>query len=71
MVINPELIYEVYTDHDYPEVEAWCVENVGLWNEDWYREPLDLAVIILSGSSKTRYFFKTEQDKIMFILRWS
>ena len=69
--MNPKIIHDAYTEHHYPEVEAWCRENIGLCNEDWYRVPLDLAEIILSGSGKTRYFFKTERDKIMFILRWS
>jgi hypothetical protein len=69
MEINPALIYEAYTDHPWPEVVEWCEQNVGNWNEGWHREPQDIAAVTV-GYNKTRYFFKTEQDRTMFILKW-
>ena len=69
--MNPILVYEATTDEAYPEVEAWCLENIGDWNEDWVRIRHDIAAVLGAGDRKQRYFFRTEQDKTMFILRWS
>jgi len=67
--MNPDLIYEATTEEAYPEVEAWCLANVGEWNEAWVRERHDIAAEVI-GYRKQKYFFKTEQDQLMFMLRW-
>jgi hypothetical protein len=69
--MNPLLIYEATTEEAYPEVEAWCIDHVGEWNEDWFRLRHDIAAVLGSGNHKQHYFFKTEQDCTMFMLRWS
>lgn len=68
--MNPDLIYEATTKDAYPEVEAWCIANVGAWNEAWVRERHDIAAVLGAGDHKQKYFFKTEQNCIMFMLRW-
>jgi hypothetical protein len=68
--MNPLLIYETTTEEAYPEVEAWCIANVGEWNEAWVRERHDIAAVLGGEGRKQRYFFKTEQDRTMFMLRW-
>ena len=70
MGMNPDLIYEATTEEAYPEVEGWCIKNVGAWNEAWVRERHDIAAVLGAGDRKQRYFFKTEQDRTMFMLRW-
>ena len=69
--MNPLLIYEATTVEAYPEVEVWCNNHVGEWDIDWVRERHDIAAVLGAGDRKQRYFFRTEQDKTMFILRWS
>ena len=68
--MNPILIYEATTEEAYPEVEAWCLANVGEWNEAWVRERHDIAAVLGGEGRKQKYFFKTEQDRTMFMLRW-
>ena len=68
--MNSILIYEATTEEAYPEVEAWCTANVGKWNEAWVRERHDIAAVLGDGWRKQKYFFKTEQDRTMFMLRW-
>ena len=68
--MNPILIYDATTDEAYPEVEAWCIKHVGEWNEDWVRERHDIAAVLGGEGRKQKYFFRTEQDCTMFILRW-
>ena len=68
--MNPLLIYEATTEHAYPEVEAWCIENIGLWNEDWYRVRHDIAAVAV-GWNKQSYYFRRPEDRTMFMLRWA
>jgi hypothetical protein len=70
MAINPELVYEATTEEAYPEVEAWCIEHVGPWNEAWVRIRHDIAAVLGAEGRKQIYYFRREQDCTMFILRW-
>ena len=70
MDINPELSYEATTEEAYPEVEAWCIANVGEWNEAWVRIRHDIAAVLGAEGRKQTYYFKSPEDRTMFILRW-
>lgn len=70
-MMNPLLKCPAHTSHDYPGVEEWCVANIGPWNETWYKVGPDIASIILHYDWQTTYYFKTEKDQLMFILRWA
>jgi len=67
---NVELKYSATTPHPYPDVENWCVENIGPWNETWYKLGADPAASIFDPDYRSTYFFKTEQDQLLFMLRW-
>jgi len=69
---NEELTLPAYTTHDWTEVQQWCNDNIGVWNKTWYKLGMDPATLAFSyrGHVDT-YFFKNEQDRILFILRWS
>ena len=68
---NEELKYPAYTTHPYPEVQDWCVANIGAWNEDWYKLGEDPAARFLDPEYRSTYFFRTEQQVVLFILRWA
>ena len=68
---NEELKYTAYTTHPWQEVQQWCHDNVGPWNEKWYKLGEDPAAQIFNPGYRSTYFFTTEQDQLMFILRWS
>jgi len=74
--MNPELVHQaVVKITDWGEVERWCDENVGKWNQDWYKLGIDVARLVIAIESKdyyveTTWFFREERDKTMFLLRW-
>lgn len=51
-------------------IEEWCVATVGEFDQDWYKLGIDPAAYIMHGDRRTTWFFRNEQDAIMFVLRW-
>jgi hypothetical protein len=71
-VFNTELNLPAYTSHNWTEVQQWCNDNIGPWNESWYKLGMDPAVGIFSDVKyRDTYLFKNEHDRLLFILRWS
>jgi len=68
--LNERLIYTAYTKHQWPEVQQWCNDNIGPWNETWYKLGEDPAAAVFDPDYRSTYFFKTEQDQLLFMLRW-
>ena len=68
--MNPELKYKVKIKCDWQSASDWCKENVGEFNLDWLKLGIDPAAALFDDH-KTTWYFKREQDAIMFILRWS
>lgn len=68
--MNPILIYEATTEEAYPEVEAWCEKHVGEWNKAWVRERHDIAAVLGAGDCRQKYYFRRQEDRTMFLLRW-
>ena len=69
---NPILTIPVKTYTHWTECEPWCQVNVGVWNEDWWKDFPDIAMNITLGEG-TRpdcYWFHREQDALMFRLRF-
>jgi len=63
---------------DWAEVEQWCLEHIGEWDQDWYRLGIDLAQLVVSiergaddQTYETVWYFKDEQKMVMFLLRWA
>lgn len=49
------------SNKNYLKVSDWCLDNFGVDGfHNW-----------LNSADKTSYFFKKEDDLILFILRWS
>jgi hypothetical protein len=69
---NERLKFPAYTTHEWWEVDQWCNDNVGAWNESWYKLGIDPAVeIFVDIETRSTYLFKNEHDRLLFILRWS
>lgn len=68
--MNPKLSYTATTGYFWPEVEQWCVDNIGGWNIDWYRVHADLAEYIENGNVQETYYFRTGEQATLFALRW-
>ena len=68
---NPILTVPVKTYSHWTECEPWCQVNVGVWNQLWWRDFPDMAAaVITQGPHENCYWFATEQDALMFRLRF-
>jgi hypothetical protein len=54
---------------DWPEIQEWCVANIGEFDQDWYKMGIDPMAHIF-GDQRTSWFFKRKADAILFALRW-
>ena len=70
---NPVLVIPVKTYSHYTQCEPWCHDNVGAWNEDWWKDFPDIAMNITSGEGTQPdcYWFHREQDALMFRLKFA
>ena len=70
---NPRLTIPVKTYTHWTECEPWCQVNVGVWNEDWWKDFPDIAMNITpgEGTQPDCYWFHREQDALMFRLRFA
>jgi hypothetical protein len=68
---NEDLRYPAYTRHPWPEVEEWCNDNIGPWNQEWYKLGEDAAAMVFDAGYRSTYFFRTEEQAIIFTLRWA
>jgi len=70
---NPELTVPVKTYAHYTECEPWCICNIGEWNAAWWRDFPDMAMSVALGQvpQPETYWFTSEQDALMFRLRFS
>jgi len=70
---NPELTIPVKTYAHYTECEPWCMCNIGEWNAAWWRDFPDIAMSVAlgQGPQPETYWFTSEQDALMFRLRFS
>ena len=68
---HKDLVYPAYTHHPYPEVEQWCQDQIGPWNEEWYKLGDDPAAQIFNPGYRSVYYFRTEEQALLFTLKWS
>lgn len=68
---HPSLKYTAYTSHPWPAVQDWCERNIGEWNVEWYKLGEDAAAQVFNPGYKSTYLFRTEEQSIMFNLRWA
>lgn len=66
----PHLVYAGYTTEAYPEVERWCWDNIGEWNQEWAKLCDDITAMAIIPDYRSTYYFRTEQQ-LAFTLRWS
>ncbi len=59
-----------YTSHPWPEVCAWCEQNIGQFDQDWYKLGEDIAAQSIMTDYKSTYLFRDERHAVLFKLRW-
>jgi hypothetical protein len=68
---DPDWPYVCYTSHPYPEVCTWCENNVGQFDQDWYKLGEDIAAQSIMSDYKSTYMFRDERHAVLFKLRWA
>jgi len=71
--MNPNLTHKVviYND-DWHHAEAWCEQNIGEFNDTWYKlgiDPVD-SIFNQHRETETVWYFLNEQDAVLFTLKW-
>lgn len=73
--MNPNIIHQGTTTHDYDQVTEWCYENCGDFDVGWYRLGRDpLAGMIAESEGRPVadiYYFADETMLTAFLLKWS
>lgn len=71
-MLGPEWKHTIIlTRRDYSAAEQWCLENLGEFDDRWYKLGVDPAGLVLSHlTPKTIWYFKDEKDATLFALRW-
>lgn len=66
--------WEGRTYHPHEEVVPWLKENIGEFDQDWYRYGTDIArgIVAKAGMPFYDYYrFRDEQAAVLFGLKWS
>lgn len=69
--IEERFPYECTTRWTWTEVADWCETNVGAYDREWFRYGSDIAMGVGGEPIIDRYRFRTEQQAVLFRLRWS
>lgn len=69
--IEERFPYECRTRFHYDQVVPWCRENIGEFDQEWYRYGSDIALGATGMETRDTYRFQTEQMAVLFKLRWS
>jgi hypothetical protein len=69
---NPHLVIPVKTYTNYSVCEPWCIENVGEWNIDWWKDFPDIAMSVVLGDvpQPDTYWFHNEKHALAFTLKF-
>ena len=70
---HPDLPYRVILHNaDWTSAQTWCDENVGAFDQDWYKLGIDPMEALKSTEPvQTIWFFRREADAVAFTLKWS
>jgi hypothetical protein len=70
--VNPALTHEViiYND-DWHLAQTWCEENVGRFDQDWYKLGIDPVDRLFFAKTQTIWYFRRAEDATMFKLKWA
>ena len=72
--MNPDLKYQVIIhNNDWVNAQEWCEQNVGEFDDTWYKlgiDPVD-SIFNQDRETETVWYFRYEKDAMLFKLRWS
>lgn len=68
---NNEWPHVCFTKYPWPEVCAWCEQNIGVFDQDWYKLGEDIAAQGFNPGYQSTYLFRDERHAVLFKLKWS
>ena len=70
--MNPDLRYQVIIhNNNWHLAEDWCVQNVGAFDQDWYKLGIDPMNSMFNRRTESVWYFRSEKDAVIFKLKWS
>jgi hypothetical protein len=61
----------VINNPEWPLAQEWCEENIGPFGEQWYKLGIDILGFLDGPKWQTEWYFKREQDAVLFQLKWA
>jgi hypothetical protein len=68
---DDEWPYVCYTGANWPDVVAWCEQNIGVFDQEWYKLGEDPAAMMIYTDYKSTYMFRDERHAMLFKLKWT
>jgi hypothetical protein len=68
---DPDWPWVCYTSAHWHDVVAWCEQNIGKFDRDWYKLGEDIAAQSIMTDYKSTYLFRDERHAVLFRLRWA
>lgn len=70
-LIEDRFPWECRTLHPYWTVVEWVEDNIGTFDQEWYRYGTDIAQGLWGNQPLYEYYrFRDEKDAMLFQLRW-
>lgn len=69
-LVEQRFPYQCITRYPYPEVQQWCLDNVGEFDITWYRYGQDILAGVFGKEIVNTYRFLHEKDAVAFTLKW-
>lgn len=72
--MNPDLKYEVVIhNNDWDLAQAWCEQNIGEFDDTWYKLGIDPMELLFNSDRETEsvWYFRHSKDAVAFKLKWS
>ena len=71
-MLGPEWKYHITIEEpDWHAAQAWCEIYIGKFDDEWYKLGIDPMDYVLNSRARTTWYFKREEDIILFSLRWA
>jgi hypothetical protein len=64
-------LYKATTTSSMDQVVPWCEQQLGKFNQDWYRLGRDPAADLMQPYGPDIYYFDNKKYHMWFTLRWS
>ena len=70
-MMGPDWKYCINLDRDdWDDIQTWCMKYIGKFDRDWYKLGIDPAEYVVTGRTRTTWYFRQHEHAVLFKLRW-